>query len=212
MIIETIWDVGNVIVGGASLAANVWAGNYGDAAIDAGGLLVDLAAVALPFVPGGAGIKAARAAAKADKLLDVTKYGDKAVDATKTTVKILKEIGEKGAKESSEKGAKEATEAFAKEDTEKLARESAEKGGEAQKAIDMLDDLDADVKLKANPKTATQEGNITIQFDDTTKINLRVETHPLKKNGPPVRHGNVETITKKANKTTKRNVHITDED
>ncbi len=62
-VVESPWDVANVVLGAVSLAANVAAGNYMDAAIDAVGLVVDVAATAVPGVPGGAGtaIKMARA-------------------------------------------------------------------------------------------------------------------------------------------------------
>jgi hypothetical protein len=47
-----------------------------------------------------------------------------------------------------------------------------------------------------NPKTGTQEGNISISHPSQpgTRVNVRVETHPLKPNGPPVRHANVEVV------------------
>jgi len=63
---------------------------------------------------------------------------------------------------------------------------------------------------KKNPATK-QEGNATIDFGDKTKVNLRVESHPLKQNGPDVRHANVETTKqfKNKNKVTS-NKHITD--
>ena len=69
---ETIWDVGNVLVGAASFSANMAAGNYGGAAVDAVGVVVDAAAAITPLVPGGAGaaIKAVRGA---DKVADVAK-------------------------------------------------------------------------------------------------------------------------------------------
>lgn len=45
-----------------------------------------------------------------------------------------------------------------------------------------------------------QEANATIDFGNKTKVNLRVETNPLKPNGPDVRHANVEVIQKVRNK------------
>ncbi len=56
----------------ASFAANISAGNYGDAALDAVGVAADTVATAVPFVPGGAGtaIKAKRVA---DAALDLKK-------------------------------------------------------------------------------------------------------------------------------------------
>lgn len=61
-IIETAWDIANIAMGAGSTAANIAAGNYGKAAIDAVGVVVDTAAMVIPGVPGGAGagIKALR--------------------------------------------------------------------------------------------------------------------------------------------------------
>ena len=61
--IETLWDVANVALDATSLVSNVASGNLLSAAVDAGALLVDAAATAVPFVPGGAGtaVKAYRA-------------------------------------------------------------------------------------------------------------------------------------------------------
>jgi RHS repeat-associated protein len=52
--VETVWDVANLAIGGASLAKNLAIGNYVGAAVDAVGLVVDGAATAVPVVPGGA--------------------------------------------------------------------------------------------------------------------------------------------------------------
>jgi RHS repeat-associated protein len=62
--VETVWDVVNIGMGAVSFALNVRAGNYGAAALDAAGIVVDSVATAVPFVPGGAGtaIKVSRAA------------------------------------------------------------------------------------------------------------------------------------------------------
>ena len=92
-IIETLWDIANFVMDFQSLIANVSDGNWGSAAVDAGGLVFDAAAVVLPGVPGGAGtaIKATRVA---DKAADVAKTVDKATDASKTT-RII-ENAEKG--------------------------------------------------------------------------------------------------------------------
>jgi hypothetical protein len=61
--VETAWDVVNVAIGVRSFGANVAEGNWGAAALDAVGVLVDGLAVAAPF-PGGVGtaIHMARAA------------------------------------------------------------------------------------------------------------------------------------------------------
>ncbi len=53
--IETAWDAFNVSLDIASFSANVAAGNYPAAAVDAAGLVIDAAAALTPFVPGGAG-------------------------------------------------------------------------------------------------------------------------------------------------------------
>ena len=65
--IETGWDVANVAIGAASLLANIAAGNVGGAIVDAGGLVLDLGATAIPGAPAFAGssIKAARLAENA---------------------------------------------------------------------------------------------------------------------------------------------------
>jgi len=78
-VLETAWDVANIGIGIYSFASNVASGNWGSAALDAGGVIVDVAATAVPFIPGGAGtaIKVARAA---DKTVDAVKKIDKAVD------------------------------------------------------------------------------------------------------------------------------------
>ncbi|MCL4796272.1 MAG: hypothetical protein KJZ84_17050 [Bryobacteraceae bacterium] len=94
-VVETIWDIANVAMDVVSLGKNVAAGNWAGAAVDAGGLLVDVAATFLPGVPGGAGtaIKAARAADvvvdaarglnKADTVADVVRAADNATDLSK---------------------------------------------------------------------------------------------------------------------------------
>lgn len=75
-VIETVWDVANVIMDVASLGKNLATGNYVGAAVDAGGLVVDAAATLVPGVPGGAG-----AAIKAARLADNVKQGIKAEKA-----------------------------------------------------------------------------------------------------------------------------------
>jgi RHS repeat-associated protein len=64
-------------------------------------------------------------------------------------------------------------------------------------------------KVKLNPKTANQEGNVTLDFGKDGRINIRVETHSLEPNGTPVRHANVETVTEIGGKKTVDNTHIT---
>ncbi len=57
-------------------------------------------------------------------------------------------------------------------------------------------------KVKINPKNPAtkQEGNATVDFGNGTKVNLRVESHPLKQNGKDVRHANVEVTRQVKNK------------
>ncbi|WP_299133507.1 RHS repeat-associated core domain-containing protein [uncultured Amaricoccus sp.] len=62
--IETAWDAFSAAVGIESFANNIREGNWGQAAVDAVGIGVDVLAAAIPGVPGGAGvaIRAERAA------------------------------------------------------------------------------------------------------------------------------------------------------
>ena len=63
-IAESPWDIFNVGLGVGSAIGNVIVGQYRDAAVDAGGVLVDLVATALPGIPAGAAtaIQVSRAA------------------------------------------------------------------------------------------------------------------------------------------------------
>ena len=65
-VVETAWDVFNVVVGGVSFVNNIKDGNYASAALDAVGVIVDTAAAVVPFVPGGVGsaIKVSRGVEK----------------------------------------------------------------------------------------------------------------------------------------------------
>ena len=65
-LIDTIWDVGSAIVGVIEVGANLYAGDWGEAAVSAGGVVVDVGAAFVPFVPGGASvaIKAGREGAE----------------------------------------------------------------------------------------------------------------------------------------------------
>ncbi|MDX2267788.1 MAG: polymorphic toxin type 47 domain-containing protein [Bryobacter sp.] len=93
--IETAWDVLNIGLGVKSFVDNVRSGNYGSAAIDAVGVVVDSAAAVVPFVPGGAGavIKGARLAEKADDLVDGVKALNRVDDAADTA-----KVGKQGGK------------------------------------------------------------------------------------------------------------------
>ena len=81
--VESVWDVLSLTMGAKSFWDNIKAGNIGAAVVDGLGVIVDGAAVALPFVPGGAGaaIKGVRAA---DDVLDAISGADKAADVAKT--------------------------------------------------------------------------------------------------------------------------------
>lgn len=74
--LETVWDAANVGYGLYSFGSNLYDGNYGDALLDAGGVLLDAGATVVPFLPGGAAasIKAGRTTAKVlNKSEDVAK-------------------------------------------------------------------------------------------------------------------------------------------
>lgn len=79
--VETVWDVFNISLGIKSFTENIQSGNYWDATVDAGGILVDAAAAIVPAVPGGvgAGIKAARGGADAVKAMKRGRNAEKAV-------------------------------------------------------------------------------------------------------------------------------------
>ncbi|MBD1581433.1 RHS repeat-associated core domain-containing protein [Pseudoalteromonas sp. S16_S37] len=64
-IAESVWDAASLSMGLSSLGNNLWQGNWGAAGIDALGVILDGAALAMPVVPGGAGmfIKGSREAA-----------------------------------------------------------------------------------------------------------------------------------------------------
>lgn len=88
--VETVWDVANIGMGVYSLQANLRSGSYGWAALDALGLVYDVAATAVPFLPAGAsaGFKAARAGNSVVNSVqvgvDVAKVADVAHDAART--------------------------------------------------------------------------------------------------------------------------------
>jgi RHS repeat-associated protein len=85
--IETAWDVLNIGLGVKSFVDNVRSGNYGSAALDAVGVVVDSAAAAVPFIPGGAGavIKAGRMAENAADVVGALNRSDNVVDAVRAT-------------------------------------------------------------------------------------------------------------------------------
>ncbi|WP_368881660.1 RHS repeat-associated core domain-containing protein [Shewanella algae] len=55
-ILESIWDVASLSIGITSLGSNLSKGNWGAAALDTLGVIADGTALALPGVPGGAGM------------------------------------------------------------------------------------------------------------------------------------------------------------
>ena len=73
-------------------------------------------------------------------------------------------------------------------------------------ALQRIDNSGAKVRL--NPKTPGQEGNVTLDFGSNGRVNIRVETHPLQPDGSPVRHANVETVTVINGKKIVTNIHI----
>jgi uncharacterized protein RhaS with RHS repeats len=81
---ETALDVASMAIGAASFGENLGYGNYGAAALDLGGYVVDSLAAITPIVPGGVGasLKAARAA-KAAKAKRYSKEKEALVDMAK---------------------------------------------------------------------------------------------------------------------------------
>ena len=80
--VESAWDIFSLLTGVESFVSNVSAGNVGAAIVDGLGVVVDVAAVILPGIPGGAG-----AAAKGFRALDKATDAVKAVDKTNTAKK-----------------------------------------------------------------------------------------------------------------------------
>ncbi len=94
--LETFWDIANIGIGVVSAVDNISQGNWGAAAIDAGGIALDLGATLIPGVPGGAGtaIKAAGGAGEAASLL--AKHGDEMLMAASAAATRLKQNFKKG--------------------------------------------------------------------------------------------------------------------
>ncbi|NMO18195.1 hypothetical protein HPC49_11215 [Pyxidicoccus fallax] len=84
--LETLWDAASLAVGVASIANWDEKTSTLDKALDVLGVALDGAAVAVPFIPGGAsmGLKALRAG---DKAVDALRTADKAGDAGKALSK-----------------------------------------------------------------------------------------------------------------------------
>jgi hypothetical protein len=95
LVAETVWDVVNLGIGGASFGYNISQGNYWSAALDGVGLAYDGAATAVPFLPAGAsaGIKAYRAGNTATDAVkvahDVSVVADKTHDAARAVDNTL---------------------------------------------------------------------------------------------------------------------------
>ncbi|WP_278585117.1 putative toxin [Coprobacter fastidiosus] len=70
--IESLWDVASLTIGAKSFVENVRQGNVKASVVDGLGMLVDLGAVILPGVPGGAGV-AIKTGRTADKTAETLK-------------------------------------------------------------------------------------------------------------------------------------------
>ena len=95
---ETAWDATSLTMGLKSLRDNIRQGKIGAAIADGIGVLLDAAAVATPFVPGGvsAAISAARAVDRVDDIVDAGKAlnaVDNAADAAKVVDKTAENAG-----------------------------------------------------------------------------------------------------------------------
>jgi RHS repeat-associated protein len=89
-VVESGWDILNVGIGVGSLISNIAAGNVPGALLDAGGLILDVGATAVPGVPGGVSsvIKARRLAANAKFGRAFEKAVLNALDLSKNTKKV----------------------------------------------------------------------------------------------------------------------------
>nr|HOO71405.1 hypothetical protein [Spirochaetota bacterium]HPI91269.1 hypothetical protein [Spirochaetota bacterium]HPR49929.1 hypothetical protein [Spirochaetota bacterium] len=102
-VVEMVWDVASLAMSVGELVDAVKSGSKTDVAIAAASCAVDLAAVLLPGVPGGAGA------------------------AVKATKEAGKKIGKEIAEQAVKKGVQEGGEKVVKEGTEKLAKDAAKK-------------------------------------------------------------------------------------
>ena len=120
---ETLWDVANVILDAKSLVSNIREGKVGASIVDGVGLVADVTAAFVPFIPGGAGtaIKGIRAA---DETVDALKAIDVASDASKTIDKVSDAAKGVDAIDQASKA------------TKRSLRESAEIGQEAHRQIE----------------------------------------------------------------------------
>jgi len=100
-ILETAWDALNVGIGVASAVANVYEGNYMDAAVDVVGVVADTVAMAVPVVPGGAGT-AIRAYRAAEIVTEVVDAGLDAAKAGKKAAGLVDDVVEAAARRADE--------------------------------------------------------------------------------------------------------------
>ena len=94
--IDTAWDAANVAMGVTSFVANVTAGNIVGAALDGAGLIVDVAATAIPGIPGGAAtaIKALKGANTIENVA-IANYAKKSTPKGRTGRQTrLRELGD----------------------------------------------------------------------------------------------------------------------
>ena len=93
--IDTAWDAANVAMGVTSFVANVTVGNIVGAALDGAGLIVDVAATAIPGIPGGAAtaIKALKVANSIENVA-IANYAKKSTPKGRTGRQArLRELG-----------------------------------------------------------------------------------------------------------------------
>ena len=87
---DILWDIASIGMGVSNLIQNVKSGNISGAIEDGVGVLLDVAAAAVPFIPGGVG--AVRAGAKAvgviDNVTDAARTSN-TLEASATSVKTL---------------------------------------------------------------------------------------------------------------------------
>lgn len=76
---ETAWDIFNIALGANSFSDNLSSGNYGAAAADGIGVVVDVIAAAIPGVPGGV-----------SSLINSSRVADDVIDAANAAAKVEK--------------------------------------------------------------------------------------------------------------------------
>ena len=94
--IDTAWDAANVAMGVTSFISNVTVGNIVGAALDGAGLIVDVAATAIPGIPGGAAtaIKALKGANTIENVA-IANYAKKSTPKSRTGRQTrLRELGD----------------------------------------------------------------------------------------------------------------------